>query len=356
MKALYITSIETYSGKTALCLAVGRKVRADGKKIGYLKPVSAQPRLVGNRVLDEDAEFVDRALELGEPPERVAPVVVTRELLDQQLAGTLTRDLAGEVERAFRLMSSGKDLMLIEGGASLREGYAVGLSPVAMAQRFGALGLVVVRWTGEVHAIDDAFTARFRLGDSLLGVIFNNVPEQNQAWLADTARPALERQGIPVFGILPQEAHLAAISVGEVADTLGARFLVLPEKRETLVETLAVGAMAVEAALPRFRRIQNKAVITGGDRTDIQLAALETSTRCLVLSGNIEPGAQVLARAEDAGVPVLLARQNTLETVETVERIFGKTRLAQPDKLARFEALMNTHFDYARLYQALGWS
>jgi BioD-like phosphotransacetylase family protein len=121
------------------------------------------------------------------------------------------------------------------------------------------------------------------------------------------AQPALERLGIPVYGVLPQ-ARLAAISVGELADALGARFLVLPDRRFALVETLTVGAMTVEAALPRFRRQPNKAVITGGDRTDIQLAALETSTRALILTGNMEPGARCSSgrgggRAGAAGAP-----------------------------------------------------
>lgn len=356
MKAIYITSIETYSGKTALCLAIGRKLRGSGKRVGYLKPISTRPRQAAGRVVEEDAEFVARVLELQESPTRLAPVVITHELLGEQLAGTLKRDLAAEVERAFVEISAGKDIMLLEGGASLREGYAVGLGSVTMAQRFGALALVVVRWSSEIHAIDDALTARHRFGDALLGVVFNGVPAESRGWLADVARPALERQGIAVYGILPQEQRLAAISAGELAEALGARYLVLPEKADNLVESLTIGAMTVEAALPRFRRQPHKAVITGGDRTDIQLAALETSTRCLVLTGNIEPGAQVLARAEDLGVPVLLAPQNTLETIEIIERVFGKTRLAQPEKLARFEALMDQHFEYGRLYRALGWS
>jgi BioD-like phosphotransacetylase family protein len=113
--------------------------------------------------------------------------------------------------------------------------------------------------------------------------------------------------------------------------------------------------MGVDQALPRIRRIPSpKAVITGGDRADIQWAALETTVACLVLTGHLRPQPEVLRRAEELGVPVLLARQNTMETVEAIERVFGKTRLGQPEKLARFEALMAEHFDFARLYKELG--
>ena len=48
-----------------------------------------------------------------------------------------------------------------------------------------------------------------------------------------------------------------------------------------------LGAMGAELALKFFRTKPDKIVITGGDRADIQLAALETDTKCLVLTGNL---------------------------------------------------------------------
>ena len=354
MKALYISSIETFSGKTAFCLGIARRMQADGSRVGYLKPLSMQPHQVDGRILDEDAEFVQQVLDLKEPPEVLAPVVLTRALLESHLKGELQRDFVSEVLAAFRTVSSGKDIVLLEGGASLRDGYAVGLSTPTMVRLLGAQALVIVRWRGELHLIDDALAAQFRLGEAMLGVAINAVPEAGWRFANDIARPFLENRGMPVFAVLPQEAKLAAISVGELADVLGGRFLVHPEKRDDLVESLTVGAMTVESALPRFRRQGNKAVITGGDRADIQSAALETSTRALILTGNLHPSPVLLQRADELGVPVILVAQNTLETVEAVERVFGKTRLGHPEKLARFEALLAQHMDFKRLFEVLG--
>jgi uncharacterized protein len=120
------------------------------------------------------------------------------------------------------------------------------------------------------------------------------------------------------------------------------------------VENLTVGAMTAEAALSRFRRSSNKAVITGGDRTDIQLAALETSTTCLILTGNLRPSPLVIKQAEEFGIAVLLVRNNTMETIEQIEKFFGKTRLGQTGKLKQFQALLEAHLDKSRLYDALG--
>jgi BioD-like phosphotransacetylase family protein len=108
--------------------------------------------------------------------------------------------------------------------------------------------------------------------------------------------------------------------------------------------------MTAETALHRFREYPNKAVITGGDRTDIQLAALETSTSCLILTGNLQPSPVIVKQAEAFGVAVLLVRENTMETIEAIERVFGKSHLGQPAKLAQFEQLFAQHVDIGRLY------
>ncbi len=353
MKALYISSIETFSGKTAFCLGIARRLQADGYHVGYLKPLSTQPHQVGGRILDEDAEFVRQTLGLTEPPEALAPVVLTPALLESKLKGELERDFAAEIFAAFSLVSQNKDIVLLEGGASLRDGYAVGLSTPTVARIFSAHALVIVRWRGEIHLVDDALAAHLRLGDTLLGAVLNSVPEAGWHFATAIARPFLESRRLPVLGVLPQEKWLAAISVGELADVLDGEFLARPDKRDTLVETLTVGAMTVESALPRFRRQLNKAVITGGDRTDLQSAALETSTRALILTGNLRPSPVVVKRAEEMGVAVILVAHNTMETIEAIERVFGKTRLGQAEKLERFEALLEQHFDFKRLYEAL---
>jgi BioD-like phosphotransacetylase family protein len=131
---------------------------------------------------------------------------------------------------------------------------------------------------------------------------------------------------------------------------------VLTEKtdRNAMVENLTVGAMTAEAALHRFREQTNKAVITGGDRTDIQLAALETSTTCLILTGNLPPSPLIVKQAESFGIAVLMVRSNTMETIEAIDRVFGKSRLGQPAKLAEFQELFDRQLDLGRLYTALG--
>jgi uncharacterized protein len=351
MKSLYITSVDEYSGKTALCLALGKRLIDDGNKVGYLKPLSLQPWRVGGALVDEDAAFVKQALGLAVAPADLSPVVVTSELLQEHLTGAGEADLMPKVRAAAEAAAKGQDILLLEGGGSLREGYVMGLPTPQVATELGSQILAVVKYRDDVHLMDDILTAQFRLGEALGGVIINRVPAEMRDFVEEVARPYLEKNGIPIFGVLPEVSTLAALTIEELLDELDAEVLTETKTTEAVIENLTVGAMTAEAALSRFRKQRNKAVITGGDRTDIQLAALETSTTCLVLTGNLHPSPLIIKQADTMGVPVLLVSQNTMEAIESIDRIFGKTRLGQTAKLEQFQALLNEHVDMERLYE-----
>jgi hypothetical protein len=113
------------------------------------------------------------------------------------------------------------------------------------------------------------------------------------------------------------------LSVGELAKHLGGEILNCPERSEELVENLMVGALSVDSGLDYFRRKANKAVITRGDRPDLQMAALETSTKCLILTGAIRPMPIVLHRAIEKGVPIIVVEEDTISTLRRIEEALG---------------------------------
>jgi len=187
----------------------------------------------------------------------------------------------------------------------------------------------------------------------MCGIIINRVPAEANQFIHEVAVPFIEKRGIPVFGILPEVRGLAALTLEELVELLEPELLTKITRPNALIENLTVGAMTAEAALSRFRKYGNKAVITGGDRTDIQLAALETSTTCLILTGNLRPSPLVVKQANEFGVPILLVHNNTMETIEKIERIFGRTHLAQTNKLEQFKALLDQNCQYDRLCAAI---
>lgn len=354
MKALYITSVVTFSGKTALCLGLGLYMLSRGLKVGYMKPLGLPDYRIGNQVTDEDADFVRRVLRLEMTANELAPVLLSEALLDDLMTGQLKRDFWAEVQQAYNKAGQGKDVLLLEGGGSMRDGSSVGLSTVDVVERLDISALAVTRWRDLGHILDDVAAAKRRIGNRLFGVVINSVPESSLEKAKTQVAPYLESIGIPVYGVLPQQKELQAITIGELIALLDAKVLTGEHLASKLVENLSVGAMTVESALPLFRRTINKAVITGGDRTDLQAAALETSTACLILTGNLQPSATIIHRAEELGVVVLLVGDTTMEAVQKIEEVLGKTRLGQAEKLNRFQAMLAEHLDYDRLLMELG--
>jgi len=350
---IYVTSTQTFSGKSALCVGLLSRFRRDCYVVGYMKPVSTTARIVGERVMDEDAHFVKYTFGLAEALETLAPVILTSQRVSAILAGE-QEDLDAQVLSAYQAVAKDKDIVVLEGGGSLREGWIVNLAPPQVAQLLMAHTLVLVPYDDDLQLVDDLITARARLGESLLGAVVNRVPPHRLDFVRNQVKPFVEGRNVPIFAMLPTQRVLLSVSVAELADKLGGEVLCSHRAAEELVENLMVGAMSVDSALTYFRRKTNKAVITGGDRPDIQLAALETSTRCLILTGNIRPSPLILGRAEEAGVPIILTRHDTMTAVQTIETFFGKTRFHQEKKVESFEALLSEHMDVKALYQALG--
>jgi len=352
MIPLYVVSTESFSGKTALCFGIATRFQRDGMRVGYFKPLVFFGKRVEGRTISEDALYMRAAFDLKESDAVLAPVVLDALAIENAAAGK-PNDYAARIDRAFAQVSRDKDALVVEGASSLVEGTLLGLSAQQVAQRLGARVLAVAKYNDDL-VVDGLLAAQAQFGQRFLGVVINEVPPPRVDFVDRSMVPFLKVRGVRVYATLPQERLLLSITVNEIAEVLRGEILNSSERGDELVENIMVGAMSMESALSYFRRKPNKAVITGGDRTDIELAALETSTRCLVLTGNLRPNPLIQGRAEELGVPLILAKQDTLSAVEIIQQYFGKLRLHQPRKVERFEALLNERFDFARLYTDLG--
>jgi hypothetical protein len=84
------------------------------------------------------------------------------------------------------------------------------------------------------------------------------------------------------------------------------------------------------------------------------MAALETSTQCLILTGQLPPQPFILSRAEELEIPVLSVDLDTLTTVEIIDNAFGQVRLQEPIKVQCIRQLIDEYFDIDRLMSQLG--
>lgn len=351
MPALFVVSTTTFSGKTAVIAALMKHLLKEGKKPGYLKPVSTTPDIAGRKLADTDAQFIKRTFKLPAALNKIVPVKLTASTVEQ--AFRTDQGFPAQIKAAYDDISRDCDVLLVEGCGDLAEGALFGLSKPEIADMLDLPILVVTRHIGRLTG-EDLILAKRILGRRFIGGLINAVPRSEFDFFSDTVVSNLEERGVPVLGVLPRQRLLTAATVQELADGISGEILIGEEHTDALVENLMVGAMGVSQALRHLRRKPNKAVITGGDRSDIHLAALETSTRCLILTGNLHPDPKIIAQAEEQGVPIILSKQSTLETVETINQFFGRTRFHQAQKLDQFQQIFDAAFDYGRLYDVMG--
>jgi uncharacterized protein len=339
--------MEACSGKSAVLLGLANQLQQQGVEVSYSKPLGNFYEN-GKEHEEADVELMQRWLGLN--AEQVfAPLVgLDAESQRQRLIGADTQDY-----QALLRQQVTDRLLCLEGGSTLWEGRIFQLSAIQIAEVTDAQVLLVMRYQS-IQSIERLFAAQDRLGDRLLGVVLNDVPESELALVKDEIVPALEKAGIAVLGTLPQNRTLRSVSVGELVKRLNAEVLCRPDRLDLLVESLSIGAMNVSAALDYFRRARCMAVVTGGDREDIQLAALETSTQCLILTGHLSPQPYIIRRAEDLEIPIISVDYDTLTTVEIVENAFARIRIQEPVKVAIIRQLMAEHFQFDRFQKLLG--
>ncbi|NYT11541.1 MAG: AAA family ATPase [Methanomassiliicoccales archaeon] len=320
MRSLFIGSVSERSGKTILSLGLAKN--APGK-VGYFKPFKETIVYAKNRILDQDAYLMKKVLNLEAEEEIISPC--SYDVFRPVSMNTMLE--------CWDKLREGCDTMIVEGTRDITTGYIHDVSGPAIAQAIGA-DMVLVG-DSSPGALDKIAVMKHLLGDyniDFKGAILNMADDP-------AVEVFLEEKGINVLGSIPSINELKRFRVKEVVESLGAEVVVGDENLDRPVEDVMVGAMTPESAIKYMRRVGRKALITGGDRSDIQMAALSTDTSCLILTGGLYPVKTVVSKAYEKGVPILLVRYDTLTAAEMVEHLIARI---DPEDEAKIKLISET--------------
>lgn len=316
MTALYVTSTSENAGRTMLCAGLAKFWLNSGKVVGYLKlevPAAKAAGAVG------DASFMAK-------------------LLASEDAVTSLAGSSQTLKADYARLSPGKNVVIVEG---LTLDLSKGL-PEAIDARV----LVVHDYA---LPLSTALPEYKKLGKRLLGIVLNKVPQNKLEAARSQAAKDLGPAGIKLLGTIAEDRLLAALSVAELAEVVQGKILNNPENSGELVENFMLGALAYDSGIDYFNRKNNKAVVLKGDRPDMQLAALQTSVKCLIISGGVAPIPMVAIQARDKKVPLILAAGDNLSLVAGIENAVSRAKFAEPQKLPRLLEIMNGSLDMKAL-------
>jgi BioD-like phosphotransacetylase family protein len=197
---------------------------------------------------------------------------------------------------------------------------------------------------------DYLISAKELLKDKLIGCILNSVPQTITKTVKTLLSPLLERKEIKILGILPKDSILYAIPIKELAYRLKGNIIAGQNNINELVKDFIIGTMQVENFMFHYQKKDRPVVIVGGDRSDLQLVALEGKCRCLILTGNIYPNDIILNRGKELNIPIIVVKDDTYTISKKMDKILETIKLRDPSKIKHgFNIIKNAlNWEYIR--------
>lgn len=346
MEKIVIASMRRDAGKTSLITGMARAL---GRSIGYMKPLGDRLLYRKKRLWDHDSALVTGLFNPTTDPQFLN-IGFDHAKLRYMYTEASTRD---KLRQAAEQIGAGKELLFVESGRDLAYGISVNLDPVFVAESIGARVLLVISGDENV-VLDDIILAKKYLDTTaveLNGVLINKLPDVES--FKDIYLEQVQSMGVKVLGMIPHQAELTYFSLHFLADQLLAKVVAGEAGLNRLARNVLVGAMSVDAVLrnPVMNR-EDILMITSGDRTDMILAALESDTVGMVLTNNILPPPNILAKASERGIPLLLVPGDTYATAKQIDDMQPLLTADDADRIALLAQLAQTHINLEEIIPA----
>jgi BioD-like phosphotransacetylase family protein len=252
--------------------------------------------------------------------------------------------LAGQIKSDVTQLEAAAGLVLVESPDLEQPGGGASPLPLELASLLDSRVVLLFRYTHDLNA-DAILTASRPFGDRLAGIVVNGVTAYRGRDINQTLAAEVRVRLVPFLGAIPEDRAILAVTVQQIADFLGGRWVQEPDETDASIERFLIGGNILDFGETYFGRYSNQAVITRSARPDIQMASMLAGARCLVLTGGAEPAEYVKAEALQREVPLILVEGNTLDTAEALAGLLQQANTHSTQKIQRFLHLLRSHLD-----------
>ncbi len=337
MYRLVVTSMHPNAGKTSIIIGLAKALN---KKIGYIKPFGDRLLYRKKRLWDYDSALMNNIFSLGEDPAEMSIGFDHSRLWYISDKDTITKKIRELQEN----IGKDKDVLFVEGGKELSYGVSVYLDALSIAKSLKGDLVIIVSGKEETIIDDIGFLKNHvNLGEvNLKGIIINKVP--NFEDFINIHLPKIKLLDINVLGVIPHYEELPRLTVDFLADRLFAKVVSGESYLNRPVKNIIVGSMAASAVvkLPVFHE-EKKVVLTSGDRHDMIEAALEGDTAAVILTCNIEPTPELIAKASERKIPLLLVSPDTYQIAKQIDSMEPLLQKDDTDKIVLLEQMIKKH-------------
>ena len=339
MNTLVIASLRNSAGKTSFIVGL---IEAMEEKTGYMKPFGDRLLYKKKRLWDYDAALIANLYNIKESPEKMSIGFDHSKLRYMYNEETIK----AKIKELAQHFGSDKDILIVEGGKAIPYGKSVHLDSLSLARCLESRLIFVTSGDDDTILDDIMFIVKNvdLTGINLAGIIINKV--QNVEDFRDTCLPDIKKLGVKVLGIIPHQIDLTYFSLKYLSDKLFAKVLTAENNLGRTIKNIFIGAMSGNTAMqkPLFKK-EDKLIITAGDRTDMILAAIESNSAGIILTNNILPQSNIIAKVEESGTPMLLVTTDTYQTQRQIEQMEPLLTKENREKAELLKNLVKEHVE-----------
>ena len=363
---LFVAATRQNDGKTTASLGLFAALQQHLSRVGYIKPIGQRFISYENRLIDEDSLLFTKTFNIPTPIESMSPVVIdgsfTRRYLDDP--ENLYPRLVDTMVRAFDRSAYEKDVIIIEGSGHAGVGAICDLSNARVARILGAKAVIVSR--GGIGKPVDEIALNKSLFDShgveVVGAILNKVHPRKLEEIRRYTGQALERLGVPLLGVIPENANLAYPNLSQVVEVVKGRWLNGQSTGQyNRILNVVVGAMTATSLMDYMR--PGYLILTPGDREDVLLLAIAANSISgkaplagIVLTRNILPSHHIMDMINQTGIPVVISPEESYTVASRINSMTVKTQPRDEDKIPLIKQMVMDHVDTSAILDGLGIS
>ena len=359
---IYISATRQDDGKTTTSLGLLNAIGDLYDKIGYIKPVGQQVKLIGEHEIDKDAALMNEVYRIGGRLCDMSPVAIPKGFTEDYILRGEVTTLQKKIEISYKNASKEKQFMVIEGTGHAGVGSVLDLSNAVVAKQLNA-SVIIVTCGGIGRPIDEVMLnkAVFDLqGVEVLGVIINKVIPSKYEKINKMVRLGFKRKNLKVFGVIPFIPVLSSPTIRQLMEDSKGELLCGEENLDENVSKVIVGAMPPHTALDYFKG--EVLLITPGNREDLILAALtcqaqgiqeECDIKGMILTCGIYPQQSILKLLKNSHIPTILVQDDTFAAAKRVTNITIKIKPEDTEKIDMVKQMIKKYVDVADILESL---
>ena len=356
---IFVAATQQNDGKTTTALGLFSALqKRRGERIGFIKPVGQRFVEVEGHRIDEDTVLIDQTFSVHTPLEAMSPIAVEPDFTRRYIENSNNDFLVRRIQNSFDRATWEKDFVIIEGTGHAGVGSVFDLSNARVAKLLHSKVLLIAGG-GIGKPIDEVALNKAlfdKEGVEMVGVILNKIMPSKFDYVCDFARRGLARLGIDLLGAIPEEPVLANATLGQICKTTRGNFINGKTKSRRRVQKVIIGAMNSGHAMEYFK--PGTLIVTPGDREDVILAALSSSTLSeqdgqaiagLILSGDLVPSAPILELLQNSEVPTIASPLDSYNIASSIHSMTVKTLPGDAEKIDKIQALIDRYVEVDRL-------